>query len=326
MVNKKQYATVFGFILLTVIVITLAVSQQIKKDSVSGPLDVESALKTQFEKVHFYSLEKEKEKLFLRASSLDIEDQNIVAFNDPNGRYFISNEWVKFEADSGVYNSVSTELKLNDGVKFTKKDADFSSEDLYLNHDKQFLEARGDVQAKFVEKENKEVINLSSNYLSSWLNEQRSLFLGNVQGLIKRDRRYEGEVRLKSGRLEYDQSKLLISLENDVNIDRNTYHLEAQKGNIYLENFNKKLKYYSLSDDIRLVEKFRLRDGSQRVRRAFAERLEGFISEGRIVLLGTPRVEQGNDVIKGYQITLRENVDVVEVDDSQSSFDIKREK
>ena len=45
---------------------------------------------------------------------------------------------------------------------------------------------------------------------------------------------------------------------------------------------------------------------------------------GKILLSGAPRVEQGDDIIKGYQITLRENVEMVEVDDSQSSFSLKR--
>ena len=48
--------------------------------------------------------------------------------------------------------------------------------------------------------------------------------------------------------------------------------------------------------------------------------------EAKIVLTGAPRVEQDQDVIKGYQITLRENVELVEVDDSQTSFKINRNK
>ena len=326
MVNKKQYSVIFGFIFFTIFIIFIAISRENTADSAIDLLDINTVEKTIFKKVHLYFLENKNERMYFRSDKLEIEDQTKVAFDDPIGKYKASDDWVNFEAKVGFYNSLTTELRLRENVHFNKKDAEFSAENLYLNNAKNFLEARGSVKALFEEKKNREKIYLSSNYLSSWMNEQRSLFLGNVRGRIKRDRRYEGEIELKSGRLEYDQSKLLITLENDVEIDRNTYHLEAQKGTINLENFNKKLKYYSLSDDIKLVEKFRLRNGKQRVRRAYAERLEGYISEGKIVLLGTPRVEQGNDVIKGYQITLRENVDVVEVDDSQSSFDLQRDK
>jgi len=78
-------------------------------------------------------------------------------------------------------------------------------------------------------------------------------------------------------------------------------------------------------DDIKLEEKLKTRQGGSQVRRAFAEKLEGFISDGKLVLSGAPRVEQGRDIIKGYQITLRENTEIVEVDDSQSSFRFKKE-
>jgi lipopolysaccharide export system protein LptA len=61
-------------------------------------------------------------------------------------------------------------------------------------------------------------------------------------------------------------------------------------------------------------------------RKAFAERLEGFGREQKMVLSGAPRVEMGKDVIKGYRITIRENVDLVEVDDAMSDVQVKKKK
>ena len=81
-----------------------------------------------------------------------------------------------------------------------------------------------------------------------------------------------------------------------------------------------------LYDDIKLVEKLKLDDGTTSTRKAYSEKLEGYMREAKIVLTGAPRVEQGSDLIQGYQITLRENVELVEVDDSQTSFTIKRNK
>jgi hypothetical protein len=45
-----------------------------------------------------------------------------------------------------------------------------------------------------------------------------------------------------------------------------------------------------------------------------------------MVLSGAPRVEMGTDVIKGYRITIRENVDLIEVDDAMSDVQVKRKK
>ena len=117
-----------------------------------------------------------------------------------------------------------------------------------------------------------------------------------------------------------------INLSKSVKLRRNNYYLTAGNAEIFLENFNKKLKYYSLYDDVKLEEKIELHSGGTQTRRAYAEKLEAHQATGRVVLTGAPRVEQGKDIIKGYQITLRENVELVEVDDSKSSFSLKKDR
>ena len=130
----------------------------------------------------------------------------------------------------------------------------------------------------------------------------------------------------KANRVELNMLKSLVSLSDNVLLHRNNYDLEAQKAEIFLENYNKKLKYYVLYDDIKLEEKLSMNDGSKQMRKAYSEKLEGYMAEEKVVLTGAPRVEQGEDLIKGYQIILRENVELVEVDDSQSSFDLNKDK
>jgi lipopolysaccharide export system protein LptA len=62
------------------------------------------------------------------------------------------------------------------------------------------------------------------------------------------------------------------------------------------------------------------------VRKAFAEKLEGLISEKKIILTGLPKVFQQKDVIKGNRITIRENIETVEVDDANTNITLEREK
>ena len=90
-----------------------------------------------------------------------------------------------------------------------------------------------------------------------------------------------------------------------------------------IANFSREKMFY---DDIKLVEQLNTSEGNSQTRRAYSEKLEGYMSQGKIVLTGAPRVEQGDDLIKGYQITLRENVELVEVEEAQSSFKLKKEK
>jgi lipopolysaccharide export system protein LptA len=104
-------------------------------------------------------------------------------------------------------------------------------------------------------------------------------------------------------------------------------NLEASSnlGSLFLENYNKKLKYYSLSDDVRLQESLLL-EGRPMKRKAFSEKLEGIISEKKVILTGLPKVFQGKDVIKGNRIIIRENIETVEVDDANTSLTLEREK
>ena len=74
---------------------------------------------------------------------------------------------------------------------------------------------------------------------------------------------------------------------------------------------------------MKVVEKVKLeKDGSVSTfeRRAFGEKLEGMMSESKIILTGYPKVFQQNDVITGNKIVLRENNEVVEVDDANTNF------
>jgi lipopolysaccharide export system protein LptA len=106
---------------------------------------------------------------------------------------------------------------------------------------------------------------------------------------------------------------------------RDNYVITSGKADMFLENFNKTLKYFVLNDDVKMTETLNTPQGVTQ-RKAFAERLEGFGREEKMVLSGAPRVEMGKDVIKGYKITIRENVDLIEVDDSMSDVQMKRKK
>ena len=123
-------------------------------------------------------------------------------------------------------------------------------------------------------------------------------------------------------KMKMDIVKSLVNLEGDVFLIKQQLKANSRRGEIFLENYNKKLKYFVLYDDVKVVEKVMLEgiNSSSFDRRAFSEKLEGMMSEGRIILTGYPKVFQQGDVIKGNRITLRENNEVVEVDDANTNF------
>ena len=326
MTNRRSIIIVSIFLVVTFTV--LGTSLNVKRKSLArknlkGDTRVEEA---QFNGLSYFVLDGSKPSISLDATNLKIVDNKDLYFLAPNGIIYDDKEQVVYKAANGSFIGETKELKLEGDVDVETPSAGHKSDKLYYNGSKKYLEASGNVESRHLDTKTKDNLIVTSNYVNSWIKDKRTLFLGAVEGKVKRRRVYEESFNFKANRVELNQLKSLVSLSENVSLDRNNYHLEAQKAEIFLENFNKKLKYYVLYDDIKLEEKLNMPDGTVQIRRAFSEKLEGYMSEAKVVLSGAPRVEQGDDLIKGYQITLRENVELVEVDDSQSSFDLNKDK
>ena len=97
---------------------------------------------------------------------------------------------------------------------------------------------------------------------------------------------------------------------------------KAQRGNIFLENYNKDLSYFVLNDDVKVIENFKMK-GKKVTRKAFSEKLEGFPKKSLIILTGYPKVLQGQDAIVGNKIILRWNNEVLEIIDANSNLKLK---
>ncbi len=327
MYNKKSVSIIIFFLVVTCLVLFAALNVNRKAYKKGGQFDVETIEETKFNTLQYFALEKGEPSIFLNAESLNIMGQNNLSFTKPNGYLLNSDkEKIYYKAKTGNFTEKTAELKLDGEVVVNLKKSEHNSDDFYYNGKKKYFEATGNVDSKMYDAKTKDTIIVKANFLNSWIAEERSLFLGDVRGKLKRKRRYEGGFDFAAEKMESNLLKSRVDLTDNVHIKRNSYHLQSGRAEIFLENYNKKLKYYVLYDDIKLEEKLQQFDGSQALRRAYSEKLEGYMSEAKDVLSGAPRVEQGDDLIKGYQITLRENVELVEVDDSQSSFSLKKDK
>jgi len=112
-------------------------------------------------------------------------------------------------------------------------------------------------------------------------------------------------------------------MQGNVSFKKDNLDAQANRGEVFLENYNKRLKYYALYDDVRLQESL-INNGNPMTRKAIAEKLEGITGEKKIILTGYPKVFQGRDVIKGNRIIIRENIETVEVDDANSSITLDK--
>ena len=140
-------------------------------------------------------------------------------------------------------------------------------------------------------------------------------------GKVKRRRAYEESLSFKTNKLTFFTRKNLAKLDGRVVLKYRNFEGKAQRGNIFLENYNKDLSYFVLNDDVKVIENFKMK-GKKVTRKAFSEKLEGFPKKSLIILTGYPKSYKA-DAIVGNKIILRWNNEVLEIIDANSNLKLK---
>jgi lipopolysaccharide export system protein LptA len=267
-------------------------------------------------------------------------DSDQTPMNSMQESYFKTVQYHVLEKGEPLFMLDADELTMNStvgktfffkpkGFVFTGKGERVDLPDTQANSEKMIYEVKedrvhliGDVKTKTFYVEQGDWIYLDADEAYFWTEARRSRYLGNVSGEIKRKRVYEDSLSFRSNELYLNMNTLKADLNHNVFMKKQNLTATSRRGEIFLENYNKKLKYFVLYDDVKVIEKVML-DGKFINRKAFSEKLEGLPSESKIILTGYPKVYQLNDVIKGNKIVLRENTEVVEVDDANSKFKVE---
>lgn len=280
-----------------------------------------------FKNIEYFLVDKGKPEITFTSNSLTFSttDKKAISSN-PKGEVYreLNEDPIHFEAKLSNVNFEKKELHLENEVKVNLDNVELRSNLMKIFTSENLLVANGNVQTLSNSKNNSEQILISAG--SAIYRPKISYFeyRDGVNGTLKRKKEYEESIRFKANNLDFDGLKSLANLKGEVHLMRENYDVFANQGTIYLENYNKKLKYYSFSDDVRLEERVKS-DGRLFTRRAFSEKLEGIMSEKKIILSGLPKVFQDKDVIKGNLIVIRENVETVEVDDANTNITLKHE-
>lgn len=326
MQNTRSNLVIVTFSVLCLIIALFSLSEQRRESEVENLAKINSVEEIKFIDVSYFKLQARIPSIELQSSELTIINESLLNFISPFGKIINSKREISYTANSGEMNQNTKVLTLNGDVVLEEETSKYTSDNLEYFGATEQLMAKGNVHSVVVDEKSGDRIDIRSESLDSMLKTKILTLTGEVKGVIERKRRYQGKMDFSAQNVEVNSLESVIKLSNDVKMHRNNYYLSAGNAEIFLENYNKKLKYYVLYDDVKLEEKLNLQGSKDRMRRAYAERLVAHQKTGKIILSGAPRVEQGTDVIKGYQITLRENVELVEVDDSKSSFNLKRNK
>ncbi len=277
-----------------------------------------------FQKALYFKIVKNAPSIHMEASQLSLNSRSKwIYFLDPSGRAF-SNDGtpIDYTALKGSLDQSGGRLALEEDVQVISRDSTISSQRMSYVIAQDLLTSTGNVKAKSLNKENGDLVWINSDQLVANPKRREAVYSGNVQGRIQRSRAYEEGISFASDRVALDLNQQHVELLGEVSMKKQQLTAQARRGEIFLENYNKKLKYFVLYDDVKLREKVSAK-GERLERKAFAEKLEGIMSEDRIILTGFPKVLQRGDIIKGNRITLRENNEVVEVEDANTNFKLR---
>lgn len=280
-----------------------------------------------FQGVSFYKVRNQKKILHLDSTELTVNSfTGKSLFVEPRGvAYTESAQAIQYQAKKGFLIQKENKVIFENQVKFNLDKSLLKADKVTYFMNKEEIVSLGNVYtlSRSEDKLSPEKIEVWSKKAYSWPSLNKSTYIGKVRGIIKRKKVYEESVKFRSEKVEIDLNTLKIDLIENVQLIKQLLTANSHRGEIFLENYNKKLKYFVLYDDVKVVEKVELeKDGrvSSFERRAFGEKLEGLMSENKIILTGYPKVFQLKDVITGNKIVLRENNEIIEVDDANTSF------
>ena len=250
-------------------------------------------------------------------------------FLDPSGFTLADGEEVRYRARAGTWSRDGGFLQLARDVRLETGGPSGPSTLLAgrLRHDvaRGRIEASGGVRTRALVPDTGDTVDVSSDSLTAFPRTRTTTYTGGARGSVRRRARYEEGIEFSSGSITVNLPGGTVALDHGVTIERGPVTASAERGEIFLENADKRLRYFVLNDNVRVVERVSPEEPGRAPfeRRAFSERLEGFASEQRMVLEGSPRVIQGDDVVRGSKVTLREDVDTIEVEDANTNFRLR---
>jgi lipopolysaccharide export system protein LptA len=244
--------------------------------------------------------------------------------NKPKGKSFnLERGPINYSAETGYYYKKKSEMRLNGSVLIEERDSSLRANQVIYKMNKDEIFGEGDVLLNGILPKTKDRIQITASKFNHFPKRKITSFKENIVGFIQRREAYREGINFQTDLLDYFFQDQRINLIGNVLFKRKPFSASSRNGQIYLNTQNK-LNYFVLNDDVKLVEKI-VGKGKEFERKAFAEKMEGFPDEGKLILTGYPRVFQENEIIKGIRIIVRENSNVVEVEEANTTLKIQKD-
>ena len=277
---------------------------------------------------YYYFLWGGREKYFHLSADelLNNASTRKVVFINPEGTISLKEDrTLYYRGERGHFEADREELHLKDKVYFLEGDSKVTcSQALYSTKEKE-LHLKGNVFGLTRFREHESSVRIVSREALAQPLLGKIRYFGNVEGNIESPRDQGEKLFFASEALDVDLYRHRLDISEGVTFKRDRFEAQGNRGEIFWNLKSKHIEHYILYDNVRLNEKVKRKneDGFYN-RSAFAEKMEGAFDDNRIVLTGRPRVIQWEDVIKGNQIILKKDSDIVEVKDASANFRLRK--
>ena len=321
--NQVILNLVFGFCCLYIILVSNLWNWNMKSN-LTNPSKLRQAPEKResvLENAKVYHLQDNRPHVFLSSKVTRIQlNNNDMNMEDLKGRTFSSKQKkIEFSAKKGSFQRSGNKLTFREDVIIHDDETDLSADQVEYFRNKDEIIGKGNVLLKGKIPQSEDQIEIKAKRFIHNPKKQISTFEDDVKGVIHRPEKYREGLDFEADKLVYSQVDSKINLIGEVFLNNPPIVAWSRRGAIFLENYSNKLNDVVVNDDVKLREKKKFG-----LRKAFAEKMEGIASEGKLVLTGLPKVIQAGETIKGNKITIRENSEVVEVDDAYTTFKIKK--
>ncbi len=270
-----------------------------------------------------YKISDQGQQVHITSSLLQIDDSGNIFGEEIDGFLLKEERSVDFKSDYLKYLEDKKMLTLKGEALFKSEGREHQAESITYKMVSGDISGQGNVQTKMKDEKTKDKLRIDADSFIANTSKKILRYKDRVKGKLERRRKYESGFSFSSDKLDYIDSLSELKLSGNVKFNRQNYTISAGKSDIFLENYNKKLKYFTFYDDIIYVEQLKVKGNSMK-RRAYAQKIDGHNKSRTMTLSGSPKVIQQEEMIKGTKIKFKEKSDLIEIFDSESTLNIER--
>ena len=265
-------------------------------------------------------------QFFLQTKELkwDLANEAAQAMPAAGQIFQVVDDPISFSAVRLDWLQAGNQVVLSEQAQLTTPDARLAAEQISYERSSSLVKAVGQVDSWKLMPKTGDQITITAPLATGDLAKENFTYNQGVVGSIKFKRAYLAPVNFQAREVAFARPKMLIQLQDEVELRHKNVQINAWQGEIFLENYHQGLQYYSLGHNVHLVETTLGKRGQKVItRQAYAEQLDGWPREGKIVLTGMPKLLQDNSLIKGRKVTFYQNKELVEVEDATTGLQLE---